>query len=324
VNASWMIGLALVASFVGGCGDSGGTTTGSSSSSSGAGGNVPAFDACPMQHTIAGDAGEVIVCDQAFAAAPFVHLPEATSALDYMALRACSSFVDRDGNAHAPKAGLAVCDDPATGEGNAEMLGHAFAIYETSLDASGAVTSFRRWAVVDEKNLLAPLAGATLEGKVSKANGDGTFALDPTLPVRVTMPAPALNMTNADGTSVYEIDGAIDNLTSGVVSAGGPCLPSLASDGGNPFAGATSVVLAFTRVPSMHGPGDDEAVFDIRVDGGSKGSCMSAAWYVSPADLIAATGPELTTYDGFGHGTPGSIPNVKLDIVKGGGAACSP
>ena len=105
----------------------------------------------------------------------------------------------------------------------------------------------------------------------------------------------------------------------------GSCAPPLASAGvAAPFGGSTDVVVRFQRVPSMHAPGDDEGVLDFLVDGASIGTDMGPSWFVGPAALVASTPPALGAYTGTGHGTPGSIPNIDLTLVTGGGGACSP
>lgn len=307
--------------------DDGGTTSSSgstgsttaSSSSTGAGG-APDFEACPKQHAN----GSVLVCDEAYGEAPFVHLPEASATEDYLAMVACDHFVDRDGATHAASPGLVgLCED-AGGADNGEGLPHAFAVYRAALAADGSVTDFQRWLVVDEKNILRPLTNVAAEGLVSVKKGDGMYDLDPTIPVRVGFAAPTAIEQKPDGATVYGIDGVVENLASGVKGANGDCVAALSDAGADdPFGGATNVRIQFYRVPSMHGAGDDEGVVEFFVEGTSIGSAMNPAWFPSVAELIATKpSPPLGEFTAVGHGTPGYIPTLRLNVVSGGGGAC--
>jgi hypothetical protein len=321
----------LFAAILCGCsdGDNQPTTSSSSSSSStssSSGGFMP-YTICAEQHT---RADKVIVCDKPFDAPPYVHLPPAGGLTDYM-VSDCNSLWDRDGNAHASIQGP-LCDGSYVDEARL----HAFTIYEVTLCGDSidgpcgsgqplTVWQFAPYAVIDEKAFFAPIAGASAEGKVSVKKVDGSFELDPTLPVRVTFGAPAVLMEQSDETTSYHVDATIDNLKAGIMDAAGNCMASLASAGAsNPFGSPMQVTLTLTRVPSMHSPGDDEAVIEFFADGQSLGSDMNPSWYFSPRDLIASTPLTAKMYEGFGHGTPGAIPNITLDIVQGGGSACTP
>ncbi|HVY47142.1 MAG TPA: hypothetical protein VHB21_14745, partial [Minicystis sp.] len=240
------------------------------------------------------------------------------------ALVRCDHFVDRDGHAHAPtpavKASLCQVE---SADGDAKV--HAFALYRTTLDASGKVASFERFATIDEKNLLAPLTSVVVEGTISARKQDGTYELDPSTPIRVALGAPKVMQAGPAGTTFYEIDGDVVNLDASVTASDGSCMPALSSDAAtDPFPGAAHATLKFFRVPSMHLAGDDEGVFEFDADTTSLGTCMGPTWFVGPEALLAAKPPKLAAYDGFGHGTPGDIPNVHLAVVSGGGAACTP
>ncbi len=310
----------------------GGSTTGSTGSGGaggggGSGGGQP-FALCPTQHVITTKGHDVIVCDTAFDEAPFVHLPPAEAGpphVDYVSMRACGSFVDRQGKQLELAPGLpsgSLCDDTG-GLPNDEALGHAFALYRATLDDQGRVSAFTRWAVIDEKNLLRVFAGRTLEGKISAKNGD-TFDFEPALPLRLSLGQPAVLTEQADGTTVYQIPTTIQNLSEATKGSDGSCLPALAGSAKDPFPGAKQVTLSLYRVPSMHGSGDDELVIEYLVDQNSAGSTMGQMWYFGPESLFLASPGALPTYDGIGHGTPGSLPNLKLTPVEGGGGACSP
>src|SRR5262249_48600170 len=136
---------------------------------------------------------------------------------------------------------------------------------------------------------------------------------------------PAVLMDQSDDTTIYKLDAVVDTMSEGVTAADGKCLSPLSSAGeSNPFGAAKQTKVTLTRVPSMHSAGDDEAVVEFFGDGRSMGSDMSPAWFLGPKDLIATKPLSPATYTGFGHGTPGSIPNLTVSIVKGGGMACVP
>jgi hypothetical protein len=292
------IGMGMVVAMgSGGC--TGGETDGVGGNG-GTGGDAPSFEACATQHV--GQDG-VIVCERAFDTAPFVHLPPSEGKTSYMAMRGCESFVDRSGAVYQAPA-LSLCANHETGAPNDEATGHAFAVYRVTLDADARVEAFERWAIIDEKNLLLPFTNVSLEGLVSKRDAEGKFELAATLPIRLATGAPKLVTTEADGTSTYEIESTVENLASGVMAADGSCMPALNAGVSAPFPGATKVVLGLSRVPSMHLSGDDQAVFDVRVD-------------------IASTPLVLGHYDGVGHGTPGYIPSFSLGLATGGGGPCA-
>ncbi len=93
----------------------------------------------------------------------------------------------------------------------------------------------------------------------------------------------------------------------------------------NPFGAAAQVRIQFYRVPSMHLPGDDEGVVEYFLDGTSNGSGMDPAWF-SPVSALTSTKPAtpLGEYSGFGHGTPGYVPTLQLNLVPSGGGVCMP
>ena len=318
--------IALQALMLPGCGGDDAQATSSSSSSSSNGGFTP-YDICAEQH-LRDD--KVIVCDKPFDAPPYVHLPPAGGLNDYM-VSDCTSLWDRDGNARSSIQG-----PPCEGFYVDEAHLHAFSIYEVTLCGDsidgpcGAVNpsmiwQFARFAVIDEKAFLAPMTMTSAEGKISAKKMDGTFELDPTLPVRVTFGAPTVSMAQNDGTSSYRVDATIDNLMMGTASADGNCMAPLSmAAAANPFGASTKTSLTLTRVPSMHVAGDDEGVVEFFADDTSLGSDMNPAWFIGPKDLINDKPLVAAKYEGFGHGTPGSIPNITLEIVKGGGATCTP
>ncbi|HRI68897.1 MAG TPA: hypothetical protein PK156_31925 [Polyangium sp.] len=325
--------LSILVTLFSGCGDDSNqqSTTSSSSSSSttssSSSGDFVPYTICAEQHS---RTDGVIICDKPFDTPPYVHLPPAAGLNDYM-VSDCASLWDRSGNARTTIQGP-LCDGANVDEARL----HAFSIYEVTLCGDSvdgpcgsgqpdAVWQFARYAVIDEKAFLAPFASSSAEGKISLRKADGSFELTPTLPIRISFGAPTVAMMQDDGTSAYRLDATVNNLTEGATAADGTCLaPLSAADSANPFGAATQVSLTLTRVPSMHGAGDDEAVVEFFADGTSLGTDMAPSWFIGPKQLIATTPLAPGNYDAFGHGTPGAIPNLVVDLVSSGGTTCTP
>lgn len=264
------------------------------------------------------DGHDVVVCDEAYDAAPYVAIPADRS---LAVLHADAAFRSADGN------GLGTLDWQTS---ELEAIRHGFALYEVTPDAAGGVASFAPVVLVDERRMLAPWLEAPLEGAVSarsvEADGTEEWALTPTLPIRLEVEEvrASEDTSLAPGTLRYEIVYRVANLDAAVRASDGSCLPSLRSHAeADAFHGATDVRVLGSRAPSMHGFGDDAMVFAYVVDGTSRGSVMGANWYVG-ADAAWSELPAPSPYDGMGHGTPGSMPEIALSLVDGGGGACDP
>jgi hypothetical protein len=268
-------------------------------------GPVPA-DLCAVQH----DQDGIAVCDQLYAEAPFVHLP-AASATRVIAGLQNAGFVTADGASYAYSGNL-IGPDP-------EAKRHAVALYELEL-SGGSVTSFRPVLLFSEALFVKPFMGHAFEGSISQRDGQ-QYAFDATLPVRVEILDELIDPPSSGAT--YQARVRLANLDSGVTAADGSCMPALTSYGAEaPFAAGATVTLGVSRAPWMHGLGDDELVFELFVDGVSAGSMMAAAWYRGPIDLVRGTLAPAGTYDGVGHGSPGSIPSLTLEPVEAGGQVC--
>ncbi|MFO0553917.1 MAG: hypothetical protein U0271_36385 [Polyangiaceae bacterium] len=297
----------------GGSGGSGGSSSGGSSAGGAGGGAAAQF--CETQHADTFEGAPVIVCDTTFASAPFLHLPAPTTlgsgnVEGYFALT-MQGFSDGV-ETHALPNGSTAPDD--------EALRHAFALYRVELDAGGAVVDFAPAVFVDERNFLRFFEGMKLEGLVSKETGVDTYELDPTLPIFLSFGTAEL----ADDTDPlmprYRIPITVNNLVDGAVAEDGTCLTPLDAGGAtNPFAAFPSD-LVFDRVPSMHGPFDDEATVSY---GDTGASVMAPAFYVDAATLIRSQAPSFDVYEGWGHGTPGSMPNIFVHVVNSGGEPCN-
>lgn len=288
------------------------TTGGASSGGSETGGEEHVF--CEQQHVETIDGRSVVICDVAFADPPFVHLPEqkalgAGHVEAYFALRG-EGFVN--GAETHPFAGT-----PAQLE--AEAVRHAFAIYRTELDEMGFVVAADPGVYIDERNFLRALEGRTMEGKISRQTGDN-FELTPTLPIRVTFGTAAVFDDTTPGMTRYSVALVVDNLTGGVKAEDGTCLASMDSHGvENPFTTYPSA-LVFSRVASMHDLFDDVATVAYT----DSASVMSASLYLDPLDFILPESSPPAPYTGDGHGTPGSIPNLYVQLSASGGEACTP
>src|SRR5262249_22554595 len=130
--------------------------------------NPMADDYCAVQH----DGGGIVVCDQLYPEAPFVHLPAAT-ATPVIARLQIGKFGTADGTTY-PYSLSAVSADP-------EQQRHALALYELELSGS-TVTSFHPVVQFDESLFVKPFMGQAFEGTISRRVG-GTYANETTLPV---------------------------------------------------------------------------------------------------------------------------------------------
>jgi hypothetical protein len=260
-------------------------------------------DVCAAQHV----EGSITVCDELYAEAPYVHLPAASATRVFAGLQG-TEFIAADGTTYPY----------GTRGSDPEEKRHAVALYELELEGK-TVTSFRPVLTFAESVFVKPFMGRAFEGAISRRLGDG-FAEEASLPVRVEILDEVLNATGAS----FEARALVKNLEQGVTAADGSCLPPLTSYGEeSPFDAGAEVTLEASRSPWMHGVGDDVFVIDVLVDGSSIGSMMAPAWYRGPIDLVRDTLAPTGRYDGFGHGSPGSIPSLSLELAEGGGKACT-
>ncbi|HEX6764838.1 MAG TPA: hypothetical protein VF103_05155, partial [Polyangiaceae bacterium] len=149
------------------------------------------------------------------------------------------------------------------------------------------------------------------------------WAQEASLPVRVEFHADAADEPKSGNDA--ESVATIANLEGAVTASDGSCMPALSSYGDEaPFPTGTSVELRGFRSPSMHHYGDDEFVFLWLVDGEDDGTMMAPTWYRSPIDFAQDTAAPSGLYQGFGHGTPGAIPQFDIEMVDGGGEPCTP
>jgi hypothetical protein len=271
-----------------------------------------AHEFCAVQHfEQTSDGKSVVVCDELYAEAPFVHLDTPDERV-FAALDG-EAFVATDGTSYPYAANFNA--DP-------EMARHANALYELTLEG-GRVKSFRPAVMFPESVFVAPLMGRAYEGTVSRLTGDGQWADEASLPVRIEILAELVESPSAGAT--YQAKVSIENLDAAVSAADGSCLPALSSYGAEaPFPAGDVIDLRASRVPSMHGFGDDQFVFTFEGDGAARGTLMGMSWFLGPIDVVRGTLSPSGTYTGIGHGTPGSLPSLNLDPVEGGGEPCTP
>lgn len=266
---------------------------------------------CRTQHEVEGQTGTVVVCDELYPEAPFVHLPAPPPGKVYAGMDA-EGFVTADGTSYP-------VDDLEVQE--AEQRRHSLALYELTVDA-GVVTDYRVAVTFPESFFVEPWLGVAAEGNISRLIGEDEFEFDATLPVRVEFHAEPAEDPLAP--SEYDVLASIANLEQAVRASDGSCMPALTSHGDEaPFAAGSNVQLRAQRAPSMHAFGDDEFVIFIVVDGQTWGSMMNSQWYRGPLDLVKGTVEPSGTYLGIGHGTPGSLPTLEVKVVEGGGQPCT-
>jgi len=281
-----------------------------------------ATDICAEQRVEETSTGQVVHCVELYAEAPFIHVPEsdgthvlaAIEGPDFENSKVESNFVTGDGTSYPYVPGIP--EDP-------ENVRHVTTLYELTLQG-GSVKSFRPAVVFPESMFIAPFMDRAFEGTTSRLLGEGEFALEASLPIRIELDAdPAMPPSQG---STFEAKGSIANLTEAVTAADGTCMPALSSYGAEaPFPAGVSVEVRMSRIASMHGFGDDEIVFNFVGEGVPQGGLMHPVWYRGPADLLS--GGSLTptgTYDGTEHARPGSIPDLVIDPIEGGGEPCTP
>lgn len=257
------------------------------------------------------DGVDVVFCDALFDLPPRIHLPPATASSAYAGMTA--EALVTDAGASYPHA-IRNSADP-------EVKRHASALYEIKI-REGKLESFRPAVLFAESLFMAPLMGRAFEGLISKRTGANRYDLTPSLPVRVqilTEPYPG----EPDGASKFQVKAILVNLATPVTASDGTCLPSLSSYGTQaPFDIGADVFFTVGRVPSMHTFGDNELVFTLDAGGAWQGSLMATKWFFTPLDIVKNALTPTGTYNGVGHGSPGTIPMLSLQPASGGGSAC--
>lgn len=270
-------------------------------------------EVCAEQRVTTVSGRDVVVCERPFEEAPHVRLPENTATRVFAELRT-EEAVDTDGETYSFRPSL---------EEHAELdKDHAVTLYAVTL-SGGAIESYVPAVVFDDRLFLEPFAGQAYEGKITKRVAEGEWEDEATLDVRMELGTALREDPSQAG--FYQAEVTFVNLSEGVTSAAGGCMPSLLSHGAEaPFSEGVDVLWKAGRVPSMHGYGDDQFVFSFFEDGVSTGgSIMSIGWYRGPLDLVNGTAHSDGEYSGIGHGTPDTNPTVVVSAAAGGGEPCT-
>lgn len=273
-----------------------------------------------------------MVCDEAFDAPPFVHLPADSSSGDVETVYGGIGSTATGTGLVARGRELTSATVPAWADAEAasRTLRYAYFLYRATVRA-GAVESVTPVVRIDDRVFARLLSGRVFEGgasprSVDPGTGEVRFAFDTlTTPVRLSFDAAPEDVETDSlvGFPRFALVGHIENLDASVTASDGTCLAALTSFGdANPFFGLDGTVKLL-RYPGMHAPFDD--VFTVAYDDSGNVN-MGEGIYVRPADLIQDTAPTLTDATNGPHGTPWAGPSAALTSVDAtmGGATCTP
>lgn len=293
-----------------------GTACDSASSDAGADAAPDPVVACATQ-TIEADG--TIVCTQAFADAPYVHLPDDT---------ANHAYVGIVGGQVKSRTMPFQADDALLQAEASPTLRYAYTIYRATL-SGGTVTALEPYVQLDDRVLLAPLAGLAIQGKLTPRdpnNPSEPFDLGVrNVDFRIELDdAPTAAVLDANGGFMrHALDGTIVNMDYEVTAADGSCLPSLFSYGEtSPLNSAMGKRIRIMRTPAMHTPFDD--VFTIDWPMQQWGNDMGSALFLPTIAFASATPIEIGDIEALPHGTPSSGPSFSAAVVTAGGDACPP
>ncbi|MDC0675713.1 hypothetical protein [Nannocystis radixulma] len=292
-----------------------------------AGCDVPDDVVCPKTHDgVTSDGHPIVVCDELFADTPYVRPPVDSGSIVYAATDGRSIFIRGQDPRGLETEELAVMGLDA---GSVELRRYGYAIYRVTLDDTDRVTASVPAILVPDAAFFGFLAGRAAEGVISRHAPDPDdpifeYEVEPTLPVRVRF------TTVADGDADPAIEPLIkqtlavvvENAEAPALASTGQCLPALTAVGAeNPFDGADLSAFVAERVSSMHGPGDNEFV----LSGAAPLNHMTPSWIVLPHQLLLADATiRFPEADFTPHGSPLSMPRLRLTAVDGGGGDCTP
>ncbi len=182
---------------------------------------------------------------------------------------------------------------------------YASTVYAATLK-KGKVAAVEPWLQVSEEALLNRVfAGRVLTGLISPRTPAGTYDLRAGMPVALLLDAVAKK--GAIGARIINAQRK--------VKVDGACLPSLAVTG-NPLTDGFGPQVSISRVPSMHGPFNDELI----VTWENTTSGMGEAFYPSVAQVLGA--PMPTPWTVAQHGVPDSGPAMQLRFASGKPKRC--
>jgi hypothetical protein len=285
-------------------------------------------------HETTPDGYAVTICEEAFATPPFVRLPP-----DSQSDGVVYGGIQRDkGSESEIFAGrgtsLAISPDSAwlAEELSSGSVRYGYFLYRAEVSGS-AVIDITPIARIDDRIFQRLIAGRILEGLASArgvdAMGEVHYAYDEKeVPIRIRLDeAPRDSEADrAQGFPRFALFGLVENANQAVRGADGRCLSSLRSlSDRNPLFSASDAgdQVTVLRHPDMHGILDDVFTMDWPA-GTTDGNNMGAGLFVTTADLIQANSPTLVKASNSPHGVPWGGPSVDLDVVSGGGEACTP
>jgi hypothetical protein len=195
--------------------------------------------------------------------------------------------------------------DPADTVGDTR---YATTVYQAKV-SNGVATSLRPLLrVSDDAILTHTFGGKTLTGVISSRMTDGSYDVDPKLPIAIRLEANARNKA---------LHGTIVNAIRPVRVGGGACMVKLPDTSANPLVEGFGRSVTITRMPSMHVPYDDELVFEWN----ESSSGMGSDFYPSVATVMGKD-PLARTWQVSQHGTPTSGPSLKLALSDGPITTC--
>jgi hypothetical protein len=185
---------------------------------------------------------------------------------------------------------------------------YATTVYQAKV-SNGVATSLRPLLrVSDDAILTHTFGGKTLTGVISSRMTDGSYDVDPKLPIAIRLDANARDKV---------LHGTIVNAIRTVRVGGGACIVNLPDTSANPLVDGFGRYVTVVRVPSMHVPYDDELVLEW--NGSSSG--MGSDFYPSVATVMG-NDPFARTWQVSQHGTPTSGPSLKLTLTDGPITTC--
>ncbi len=277
-----------------------------------------------MRSATTNDGHDVIVCEELFAEAPFIRPPPDEAPFAFGATDGSMLYL-RD----AEPRPLTTEESALMGlgvENDSEAKRFGYALYRFELGDAGTVVASTPVILVEDAAFLSFLSDVTLEGLISRRDDDpntpNDFEDPPTLAIRLRFAAASTPSDNSDPSldaiSTSELALVVENLTDGVLASDGSCLAPITDAGAeSPFDGAAPELKGL-RVPSMHGPGDNEFV----IDGAQLVNHMTPGWIVLPHHLLTSTSFTFEDADFMPHGNPFSMPRLSLSVVTSGGGAC--
>ena len=284
---------------------------------------------CARQSTeTTSDGKPVVVCEELFASAPWLHLPADSDTAVYGGVKrvpAGPAFVGRATSYVVPVAAPAWFDRE-TAYGN---LRYAYFVYRAQV-ATGVVTEVTPVVRIDDRVFQRLLAGKVLEGlasaRVLDAGADPRWAFDQRdLGIRLRL-ADAPETTSIDqltGFPRYALLGHVENAHGGVRASDGGCLAALDSYGErNPlFSADGGVKVMILRHPGMHAALDDVFTLDWP-EGTTTSNNMGPGLFISVVDLLQPVLPSPLVATNSPHGVPWGGPGADLSVVVGGGQSC--